>query len=134
MSARPFAPGTPLANATTPGLVSTAAQTFAGLKTFAGGVQIGSAGTAITKVATYTATLSPAQVAADTTAEQTFSVVGLTTSDTVRVAASSLGSGIAIAGARVPGPDQVAITFVNVTAGPLTPTAGATYTFNAWGS
>lgn len=129
-----FMPGTPLASTTTPGLVSTAAQTFGGLKTIKDGVQIGSVGTPITQVATYAVTLSPAQVAGDATAEQTFTVVGLSTSDTVRVAASSLGTGIGIAGARVSAADTLAITFINVTNGALTPTAGATYTVNAWRS
>jgi hypothetical protein len=78
-------------------------------------------------IRTYAPSLSPAQIAANTTAEQTFTVVGLMTSDKVFVNKPTAQAGIGIVGARVSAADTLAITFANVTAGALTPTASETY-------
>lgn len=81
-------------------------------------------GTPITKIVVYTPTLTPAGVAATTTAEQTFTVSGLTTDDKVIVNGPAPTAGTGIVNARVSATNTLAITFANVTAGALTPTSG----------
>lgn len=71
--------------------------------------------------------LSPAQVAINTTAEQTFTVNGLLTSDVVLVQKPTSQAGLGIVGARVSAANTLAITWANVTGGALTPTASETY-------
>ena len=71
--------------------------------------------------------LTPASVAAATTAEQLFTVVGLIAGDFVSVNKPSAQAGLGIAGIRVAGANSVGITFVNPTAGAIVPTAGETY-------
>lgn len=75
----------------------------------------------------YDVTISPAQVAANTTAEQTFTVTGLTTQDIVNVNKPTAQAGLGIAGFRVTAANTLGITFVNATAAPITPTASETY-------
>jgi hypothetical protein len=72
-------------------------------------------------------TLSPAQVAVNTTAEQTFTVRGLRTTDIVTVQKPTAQAGLGIVGARVSAPDTLAITFSNNTSGAITPTASQLY-------
>lgn len=76
-----------------------------------------------------TAVLTPAAVAASTTAEQIFTVTGAAVGDVMIVNKPTTQAGLDIAGVRVAGNNQVGINFVNLTAGVLTPTAGQTYTF-----
>lgn len=83
-----------------------------------------SGGTDITKIAVYAPSLTPASVAAATSAEQTFTVNGLTTADKVVVNGPSVTAGTGIVGARVSAANTLAITFMNATAAALTPTAG----------
>lgn len=72
--------------------------------------------------------LSPAQVAANTTAEQTFTVPGLRASDVlVEVNKPTQQAGLGICGVRVSAANTMAVTFVNATAAPITPTASETY-------
>lgn len=66
-------------------------------------------------------TLNPAAVAANTTAEETFTVATLTTSDRVFVSKPSLTAGVGIVNARVSATDTLAITFVNATGGSVNP-------------
>lgn len=87
-------------------------------------------GTAVTKIAVYTATLTPTSVAAATTAEQTFTVNGLTTADKVIVNGPTPTAGTGIVNTRVSAADTLAITFINTTAAAATPAAG-TYTIIA---
>lgn len=84
-------------------------------------------GTAITKIVVYSQSIDVASVAANTTAEQTFTVTGLTTADKVFVNKPSLSAGLGIANARVSAADTLAITFVNATAAAIDP-AVETYT------
>lgn len=72
-------------------------------------------------------TLSPAIVAANTTAEQTFTVRGLVTTDLVNVTKPTAQAGLGICGARISAADTLAITFNNNTAAGITPTAGEIY-------
>lgn len=81
----------------------------------------------------FTPSLSPAAVGAATTAEQTFTVNGLAaTTWGVSVVKPTAQAGLGIAGARVSAANTLAITFVNPTAGSLTPTASETYIVNAF--
>jgi len=75
----------------------------------------------------YDVTISPAEVAANTSAEQTFTVSGLTTSDHVTVNKPTAQAGLGIVGARVSAANTLAITFGNFTAAAITPTASETY-------
>lgn len=67
--------------------------------------------------------LNVASVAANTTAEQTFTITGLDTGDLVFVNKPALSAGLGIANARVSAADTLAITFVNATAGAIDPAA-----------
>lgn len=76
-----------------------------------------------------TAALSPAEVAANTSAEEAFSVPGVAVGDVVQVNKPTAQAGLGIGNARVSAEDTVAITFMNATAAPITPTAAETYSF-----
>ena len=75
-----------------------------------------------------TAALTPAAVAANTTAEQTFNVNtpnGAT--DLVFAQKPAAQAGLGVVGCRRVSGTQIAITFCNDTAGALTPTAAESY-------
>ncbi len=93
------------------------------------GLQFGSL-TALTRLAKFSATLSPAAVSANTCAEQTFTVTGVQAADAViAVNKPTAQAGLGIAGARAAGANSIGITFCNNTAGAITPTASETYKF-----
>jgi hypothetical protein len=91
---------------------------------------LGAAGTAITQMRVYSQAIDPASVAANTTAEQTFTVTGLTTADKVFVNKPTNTAGLGIVNARVSAADTLAITFGNFTAAPID-AASETYTITA---
>jgi hypothetical protein len=73
-------------------------------------------------------TLSPALVAANTTAEQTFPAAGVLATDLVAVINKPTAqAGLGIVGMRVPSAGNIAITFSNNTAAGITPTASQVY-------
>ena len=72
-------------------------------------------------------TISPAQVSNATSAEQTFTVNGLLTSDFVTVMKPTSQAGLGIVGSRVTAANTLGITFMNATASPITPTASEVY-------
>jgi hypothetical protein len=72
------------------------------------------------------ATLDVASVAANTSAEQTFTVNGLTTKDVVFVNKSDLDAGLGVVNARVSAANTLALTFMNTTGSPINP-ASETY-------
>lgn len=75
-----------------------------------------------------TVVLSPAQVAANTSAEQTFTLPGVKIGDSVlTVNKPTAQAGLVIGGYRISANDQVAITFGNLTGSPITPTASQSY-------
>jgi len=78
---------------------------------------------AFPKIQTYSQALTPASVAANTTAEQTFTVTGLNTSDLVFVNKPSLNAGLGIVNTRVSAANTLAITYINATGSPIVPTA-----------
>ena len=73
--------------------------------------------------------LSPAIVAANTSAEQTFTLPGVRPGDFVDVNKPTSQAGLVIGGCRVSAVNTIAITFGNLTAAGITPTAGETYLF-----
>lgn len=81
----------------------------------------------------YTVSLTPALVAANTTAEQTFTCNGLVlaTDSIIGVSKPTAQAGLGIVGWRVSADNQVAITFSNNTGAGITPTAAQTYTILA---
>ena len=70
-------------------------------------------------------TLTPVGVAANTTAEQTFTVTGLVAGSAVAVNKPSAQAGLGISGVRVSAANTLAVNFVNVTATTITPAAEA---------
>lgn len=78
---------------------------------------------AFPKIQTYSSALTPASVAANTTAEQTFTIAGLNTSDLVFVNKPTAQAGLGIVGTRVTATDTIGITYGNPTAGAIVPTA-----------
>jgi hypothetical protein len=86
-------------------------------------ITIGS-GTAVTKVRAFSASLTPSSVAAAISAEEAFTVSGLTTADKVIVNGPAPTAGTGIVNARVSAANTLALTFGNFTAGALTPTSG----------
>lgn len=76
----------------------------------------------------FTQTLTPVSIAANTTAEQTFTITGanaLVAASPVWVNKPSFTSGLGIAGVRVSASNTLAINFCNVTAAAITPPAEA---------
>ena len=71
--------------------------------------------------------LSPAIVAANTSAEQTFTLPGIRPGDFVDVNKPTAQAGLVIGGYRVSAANTIAITFGNLTASGITPTAGEVY-------
>lgn len=71
--------------------------------------------------------LSPASVAANTTAEQTFTINGLNPGDMVMVRKPTTQAGLGIVNSRTSAVNTIAVTFINATASPIVPTAAETY-------
>lgn len=72
-------------------------------------------------------TISPASVAANTTAEQLFTLPGVVPGDLITVNKPTAQAGLGIVGARASAANQIGITFSNNTAAPIVPTASQTY-------
>lgn len=79
----------------------------------------------IQKIGLFLLALTPASVAANTTAEQTFAStgIGLLVTDNVDVSKPSFQAGLGIVNVRVSAVDTLAITYINATATPIVPTA-----------
>lgn len=72
-------------------------------------------------VEVFEATINPTAVAANTTAEQTFTVTGLETDAAVIVSKPAHTTGLSVGNARVSAQNTLALTFANVTAGAIDP-------------
>ena len=83
----------------------------------------GNTGTAITNIRVYSQSLDVASVAANTTAEQTFTVTGLATGDKVFVNKPALNAGLGVCNARVSAANTLALTFNNNTGVAIDPAA-----------
>jgi hypothetical protein len=79
------------------------------------------------------ATLTPLSVAPNTTAEQTFTVTGLPPGVPVVVNKPTAQAGLVVLQARASAASTLAITYANVTAATITPTAGESYLIFAAG-
>lgn len=79
----------------------------------------------VQKMGIFSLAITPSSVAANTTAEQTFAAtgIGLLTTDNVDVSKPTFQAGLGIVNVRVSAADTLAITYVNATASPITPTA-----------
>lgn len=75
-------------------------------------------------------TLSPTSVAANTTAEQTFTVNGLKVGDFTDISKPTTQGGLGIANTRVSAANTLAIAFINATASAITPTPAEVYNLN----
>jgi hypothetical protein len=111
---------------------ASAAASIAAPATFTVSAKVGSSGTPVTQIVYYSQTLTPASVAAATCAEQTFTVTGLATTDTVLVNASGLvGTTTMIGNARASATNTLAIEFCNVSAVTAQTPTSQTYTIRA---
>lgn len=82
----------------------------------------------IQKLMTMSVVLSPASVAATSTAEQTFNLPGVVPGDQViDVTKPTHQVGLAVIAGRVPAAGQITLVFVNPTASPIVPTASERY-------
>lgn len=86
-------------------------------------LQVGG-GALISGIAIYSTSIAPASVSSQSTSEQTFTVSGLATSDKVMVNPPASTGSVALCSARVSSTSTLALTFVNPTAGSLTPASG----------
>lgn len=94
---------------------------------FSTSIRVGG-GTVLTNITRYQQSLSPAQVAANTTAEETFAVTGITSSDMIAsINKPTAQAGLGIVGWRQCGTNCLGITFSNNTGSGITPTASQTY-------
>ncbi len=105
--------------------VEVAGDTMTGELVLSGGAKVGSSGNSFTQIILSTVTLSPATVAVNTTAEQTFFINGLTTGDFVSVNKPAAQAGLGIVGVRVSAASTLAITFANVTGAIIQPSVEA---------
>lgn len=87
----------------------------------------GQPGDKITQIYHLALTISPTAVAANTTAEQTFTLNGIAVGDVVYVSKPTAQAGLGIVSCRVSAANTLAITFSNNTAASITPTATETY-------
>ncbi len=72
----------------------------------------------------FTQTITPSSVSANVTAEETFTVSGLSTADAVFISPVATGNATMAGQARVSAGDTLAVTYTNPTGGALTPAAG----------
>lgn len=83
----------------------------------------------INKLNAINVTLSPASVAANTTAEQTFTCPGIAVGDLILDATKPTHqAGLQVIPGRIPGANQFTLVFANGTASPIVPTASQVYT------
>lgn len=75
------------------------------------------------KTGAFDLAITPAAVAANTTAEQSFAMAGLLTTDYVSVSKPSAQAGLGIAGVRVSSAGNLGITYINATSAAITPAA-----------
>lgn len=92
------------------------------MPTFTGVANIAS--DTLSKIEKLSISLTPVSVAANTAAEQTFSVPGLQVGDFVDISPPGITPGVSPLVARCSALNTLAVTFVNATAGALTPLAG----------
>lgn len=82
-----------------------------------------SAGQSVSAFFILSQSINIASVAANTSAEQTFTVAGLAVGDAVWVSKPTLSAGLVIGNARVSAANTLALTLGNLTAAPIDPAA-----------
>jgi len=93
---------------------------------------LGTGGTKVTKLKVYSSAQTPAAVAANTSAEQDFTVTGVAATDKIlSVVKPTAQAGLGIVGFRVKAANTVSVTFGNFTAAEITPTAAEAYVITA---
>ncbi len=75
----------------------------------------------LTLTKTYTATINPVSVPANSTSEQEFTVTGVNTNDILTVNKPTHTAGLIIGNVRASASDTVAITFGNITGSAIDP-------------
>jgi hypothetical protein len=85
----------------------------------------GAQGTTIKRIKVFSPTITPAATAGAVSAEQTFTVTGLRTTDKVIVNPFAPSNSVNVGGVRVSAANTLAVNFTNPTAGALTYPAGA---------
>jgi hypothetical protein len=96
-------------------------------------LKVGITGSMIRGLFRFSPTLSPASVAANTTAEQALTVTGLAVGDVViSVVKPTAQAGLGIVGWRVSASNTLGLTFVNATGSPIVPTASQVYEVLIW--
>lgn len=94
------------------------------------GLNLANSSTTLTRYAKYSATLSPATVAANTCAAQSVTVTGVQASDTVlKVTKPTEQAGLSVVSGRASAANTVSVNFCNNTSAPITPRASESYTF-----
>lgn len=90
----------------------------------ASGLTLGTGGTALTNIQVFSVSVTPASQAANTCAEQAFTVSGVKTTDKIFLGGyTATGNATGYGAARVSAADTVQQTICNPTAGALTPAA-----------
>jgi hypothetical protein len=87
----------------------------------------GAGSTTLTAMYKASIIISPASVAANTTAEQIFPCANVKVGDYVDVNKPTAQAGLGICGVRVTSAGNIGITFQNNTAAPIGPSPGETY-------
>ena len=84
-------------------------------------------GSALSRHRYYTITISPTIINTITCSEQTFTCTGVKVGDVIVVNKPTQQAGLGICACRASAANQIAITFINPTAGNITPTASEVY-------
>ena len=92
--------------------------------TLRGLTMVGSGSTKLTATGRISQSLTPVAVSGATAAEQAFTVPGLLVGDFVDITPPAITAGVAPCCARVSAANTLQVTFINATAGALTPPAG----------
>lgn len=87
-------------------------------------IRIGQFQAQVARSGVISVSLTPAQVSANSTSEQAFTVVGVPSNADVVVNGPSQTSGIVMGQAYVSGKDEVTVPFVNPTGSGVTPASG----------
>lgn len=84
-------------------------------------------GSTVSRVRNYSITISPTIINTITCSEQTFTCTGVKVGDIITVNKPTQQAGLGICACRASAANQIAITFINPTAGNITPTASEVY-------
>lgn len=84
-------------------------------------------GSVMSRNRAYNITISPTIINTITCSEQLFTVAGVKVGDIITVNKPTQQAGLGICACRASAANQIGITFINPTAGNITPTAGEVY-------